>query len=235
MAVHVILSPEVISYRNAKKYTAEHVVLPKTIKRIERGTFMRQERIKTIDFPDGLISIGESAFRDCIHIRKIYFPDALLSIGPEVCAGCRDLSFVRLSSSLREIPDQAFYKCRKLEQIDLPAGICSIGAEAFYFTGISELLLPPTVTAIKDRAFFRCSRLTYVKIPKNVLEIGMEAFHGCNHLKMLEISHDSIHLGERIVDRSVTIRCYEGSAVDDYCKRNEISTEYLVDKPEILC
>lgn len=230
MTVYMVASPKSISRRNFKRYLAEHLRLPRTVKRVEEEAFLRQEKIKSVTFPDGLTSIGAGAFQGCIHLKELVIPDSLLFMEKEVFSGCRDLSSVRLSSALNNIPDRAFYKCRKLTQIDFPEGLQKIGAEAFYFAGISELRIPSTVTTIKDRAFFRCSQLTSVKLPSNVARIGSEVFHGCNQLKTLEIAYDPIYIGERIVNRSTKIRCYEGSTVDAYCKKNEIPTEYIVDK-----
>ena len=145
----------------------------------------------------------------------------------EAFSGCKALKAISIPASIKNVPERAFYKCRGLEKIEIPEGIRKIGIEAFYFASINELHLPTTLISIKDRAFFRCNRLTSVVIPPNVERIGEEVFHGCNYLKTLEIAYDPVFIGERIVNRSTTIRCYKDSKVDAYCKNAEIPTEYI--------
>lgn len=229
MAIHVITSPGVISRKNAKRYLSEHLTLPETVTKIEEETFFRQPKIQSVSFSNALESIGARAFQDCIHLTELHLPDSLQRIETEAFSGCKALLEVAFPASVKNISDRCFYRCRGLEKIIIPEGIQRIGAEAFYFASISELELPSTLLTIKDKAFFRCNRLTNVVIPKNVTHIGMEAFHGCNYLKTLEIAHDPDFIGVKIVNRSTTIRCYEGSKADDYCKKFEIPTEYIVD------
>ena len=227
MAIHVITTPEVISRKNAKRYLSEHLTLPSTVKKIEEDAFARQAKIESIQFPESLLHISARAFMDCIHLKELDLPDTLQQFDKECFSGCKALSYVKLSKSLKNIPDRAFYRCRNLSEIEIPEGIQKIGEEAFYFANIEKLQIPSTVTAIKSKAFFRCNRLTSVIIPSNVMRIEDEAFHGCNYLKILEIAYEPKYIGERIVNRSSTIRCYKDSKVDRYCQEYEIPTEYI--------
>lgn len=227
MTIHVIISPGVISRKNAKRYLSEHLVIPGTIRKIEEEAFLRQSQIKTVHFSNGLKMICARAFQDCTHLSEITFPESLITMEKECFSGCRELTSVSIPASIKNIPERAFYKCRGLEKLTIPEGIRKIGIEAFFFASMRELHLPSTLVSLKDRAFFRCNRLTSVVIPPNVERIGDEVFHGCNYLKTLEIAYDPIFIGERIVNRSTTIRCYKDSKVDAYCKKAEIPTEYI--------
>lgn len=229
MAIHVITSPWVISRKNAKRYLSEHLIIPETVTKIEEEAFFRQPKIQSVCFSDKLESIGARAFQDCIHLKNFVLPNSLQRIETEAFSGCKTLTEISLPASMKNISDRCFYRCRGLEKILIPEGIQRIGAEAFYFASITDLVLPSTLLSIKDKAFFRCNRLTNVVIPKSVNHVGMEAFHGCNYLKTLEIAHDPDFIGVKIVNKSTTIRCYEGSKVDVYCKKFEIPTEYIVD------
>ena len=235
MTIHVIATPKVVSRKNAKRFLCEHLIFPNTIETIDEETFARQAKIQSVQFSEGLLHIGAKAFQDCIHLKELYLPDSLASFDKEAFSGCKGLHYVKLSSGLKNIPDRAFYKCRNLENILFPEGIRKIGEGAFYFAAIKELSLPSTILTIKRKAFFRCNQLTFVKIPPSVERIEDEAFHGCNRLKVLEIAHDPKCIGEHVVNRSTTIRCYEGSKVDAYCQKNEIPTEYILDNKNILC
>ncbi|MFR3322812.1 MAG: leucine-rich repeat domain-containing protein [Lachnospiraceae bacterium] len=128
---------------------------------------------------------------------------------------------------MTEINDHAFYRCKSLDTIQFPEHLRRIGGQAFYFCGFPSIALPDSLEILEESAFFKCTQLTYVRIPKNVRFIGKWAFHGCNRLQYLEIRHDPDFIGEWIINRSATIRCYQGSKVDQYCQASGFKTEYL--------
>ena len=76
----------------------------------------------------------------------------------------------------------------------------------------------------------KCRNLEYVRIPESVKIIEKWAFHGCNRLKVIEIAHEPENIGDWIINRSVTVRCYKGGKVDKYCKKFQFKTEYLSEK-----
>ena len=49
----------------------------------------------------------------------------------------------------------------------------------------------------------------------------------CNRLQYLEIRHDPEYIGEWIINRAATIRCYKGSKADRYCQESGFKVEYL--------
>lgn len=75
--------------------------------------------------------------------------------------------------------------------------------------------------------FFKCCNLTSVVIPPNVRYLGKWIFHGCNRLQYLEIRHDPEFIGEWIINKAATIRCYKGSKVDRYCQQSGFKVEYF--------
>lgn len=48
-----------------------------------------------------------------------------------------------------------------------------------------------------------------------------------NRLQYLEIRHDPEYIGEWIINRAATIRCYKGSKADRYCQESGFKVEYL--------
>ena len=66
------------------------VILPPTIKTISLQAFINNRRLMNINFPEGLISIGENAFRDCATLESLEFPSTLQTIQSgafSVCSG----------------------------------------------------------------------------------------------------------------------------------------------------
>ena len=129
--------------------------------------------------------------------------------------------------NLRIIQKRAFYRCKELKEITLPDTLTKIGAEAFYFCPIEKLELPEGLQKLDHKAFFGCKRLKNVYIPESVTYLGEEAFHGCNWLEYLEIHHDPKYIGDRIVNKSCTIRCKKGSKIDAYCEVQGLQREYI--------
>lgn len=168
-------------------------------------------------------------FSENIKLKSVDFQgeDRLQMIHKNAFFRCQSLTSLVLPESVTEIEDRAFYRCKSLDQIYLPEGLKVIGNEAFYFCGIQTLQLPNSLEVLDRSAFFKCNNLEYVCLPRNVRHIGKWVFHGCNRLKVLEIRHDPEFIGEWIINRAATIRCYRGSKVDKYCQESGFNVEYL--------
>ena len=148
-------------------------------------------------------------------------------IGQDAFWGCSSLSSVRLPGQLQIIRPRAFYRCKELKTVHFPPSLKQIGNYAFYFCGIDSLELPDSLEYIGEAAFFKCNHLVSVTLPPSVRRIEKWVFHGCNRLKYLEIRHDPEYIGEWIINKAATIRCYKGSRVDRYCQESGFHTEYL--------
>ena len=58
--------------------------------------------------PDGVTSIGDWAFSDCIGLTSITIPDSVTSIGDWAFSRCRGLTSITIPSSVISIGDGAF-------------------------------------------------------------------------------------------------------------------------------
>ena len=66
--------------------------------------------------------------------------------------------------------------------------VTRIGKHAFCeCTGVTNVVIPGSVTSIEDGAFAGCTGLTGIIIPENVATIGTSAFYGCTGLKEIAI------------------------------------------------
>ncbi len=98
------------------------------------------ENIVSVTIPDGVTSIGESAFRDCTSLTSITIPDSVTSIG-----------------------NYAFYRCFSLTSITIPYGVTWIGNDAFFRCySLTSITIPDSVTSIGSYAFRSCSSLKEV-------------------------------------------------------------------------
>lgn len=94
----------------------------------------------SIEIGDGITSIGESAFENCIGLTSIIIPDSVTSIGNYVFDGCSSLISINIPNSVTSIGEGTFYNCYRLTSIVIPDSVTSIGDWAFYnCSGLTEI------------------------------------------------------------------------------------------------
>ena len=95
--------------------------------------------------------------------------------------------------------------------------VVSISPSAFkYYSNVSTVILPDTITKIPNEAYYRCSSLTSITIPESVTSIGSSAFSGCSSLTSITIPDSVTRIGDYAFDNctKLTIVYYTGSASD---------------------
>ena len=128
--------------------------------------YLNGELVTELVIPDGVTSIGSSAFEGCSGLISVTFGEnsQLTSIGSSAFEGCSGLISVSFgeNSQLTSIGSSAFDGC---------SGLTSVS-----FGENSQL------TSIGLYAFDGCSGLTSIEIPASVTSIGDNAFRGCDGL-----------------------------------------------------
>ena len=109
------------------------VVLPKSIKTINISTFHACHKLKSVVLPDSVTCIRVSAFCGC-GIESINFPEGLRTIGKTAFLGCNHLSSVDIPDSVSSIGEGAFSSCRKLTDVVIRNDDTRIGEDAFSHT-----------------------------------------------------------------------------------------------------
>ena len=95
-----------------------------------------------VTIPEGVQSIGDSAFSYCKSLSSLTLPSSLQSIGDRAFFGCNSLSSLTLPSSLQSIGDYAFGWCSSLTSLTLPSSLQSIGDSAFHCSSLTSLYIP---------------------------------------------------------------------------------------------
>ncbi len=120
--------------------------------------------IPYVNIGENVESIPAHAFNQC-QFDEIIFPNGLGSIDEKAFMNCINLTCnLVLPNSLTTIGDQAFYNCYGLEGIVMGNAVETIGAEAFRNCGglRGELTLPETLQSVGNYAFASCDELTTI-------------------------------------------------------------------------
>lgn len=158
------------------------VILPKKLTHIPTKLFFASH-IEHAVLPEGLVEIGESAFRGCAELRSAQLPAQLKRIKNSAFTGCTNLSDeLSLPSTLTELGEAAFASCINLSgSIVIPESIRDIQRAVFHNCNSlnGSLTLPAGLRSIGDFAFAYNSSLTGdLVIPEGVRDIGEAAFAG---------------------------------------------------------
>ncbi|MBQ7383533.1 MAG: leucine-rich repeat domain-containing protein [Clostridia bacterium] len=181
-------------------YLAETALIHPDARLICGRAFVSRELV-SIDIPDKITSIGDSAFAGCSSLTSIDIPDSVISIGKEAFRSA-GLTKVTIGSGVTSIGEYAFYGCSNLDELHIKnlAAWCAINFESananpigeaknFYLNGeiIKDFVIPDDITSISKYAFANFNSLTSLTIGKGVKRIGKHAFINCESLKIIEM------------------------------------------------
>jgi hypothetical protein len=95
------------------------------------ANFAQALRLRHIDIPNSVQSIGRSAFSNCDSLFSVSMGNGVKNIESYAFSGCVSLANVNLPDSLGIIGDNAFTSCRSIVSITIPKSVTSIGSYAF--------------------------------------------------------------------------------------------------------
>lgn len=165
----------------------EAVVVESNCKAIGVGAFYGCGKLKSVSLPDGLASIGSSAFGYC-GFTSIKLPASLTNIGGRAFEYCQRLKSITIPNGVTEISTRTFEGCYRLGNVNLGRNLMRIWEFAFADSGLKSVTIPDGVTHIGHAAFYGCGVLTSVSIPASVRGIGSQAFSYCSDLTTIRFN-----------------------------------------------
>ncbi len=136
--------------------------------------------------------ISELDDRISTSITSIDIPDNVTWIGDSAFEGYYNLKYIKISTSVTKIGENAFRDCASLTSIEIPNSVTEIGRNAFSgCTSLTSIVVPKSVTKIGAFAFDGCKSLTSIEIPYSVAEIGDMFIRDCTSLKKIIVHEDN--------------------------------------------
>ena len=156
--------------------------------------YLNGDLVTDLVIPDGVTSIGDSAFEGCTGLTSVTIPNGVTSIGDSAFYGCTSLTSVTIPNSVTSI-NGAFEGCTSLTSVTIPNSVTSINGAFEGCTSLTSVTIPNSVTSIGESAFSGCTGLTSVKIPDSVTKISEHAFEDCNSLTSVTIPNSVTSIG----------------------------------------
>lgn len=146
--------------------------------------FQYYNAIKTVSFPEGLLSIGKEAFVSCKGLTEIDLPASITTLNKHSFSSCTAVTSIvfntyedgekKGTTDLREIPEAAFNQLSGVTSLTLAEGIETIGPAAFNGLKITSVFIPNSVKVLgstyatdgklSDIVFLSCSNLQTITL-----------------------------------------------------------------------
>ena len=113
--------------------------------------------------PDGVISIGNSAFADCTGLTSVIIPDTVNSIGPYAFIICSSLTSVTIPYGVTNLQEYTFAECYSLTNVTISGSVASIGSQASSDAKTSGGgVIRKNVSSMTSQVFYDCTSLTSI-------------------------------------------------------------------------
>lgn len=198
------------------------IVLPDTIRSIDRYAFYGCQNLESINFPHGLEYIGSSAFVG-LRLDKVDIdcPELYISRGAFYAS-----TMTELNVNARIIDESAFRYCPELKNVTFGENIQKIDVNAFTdCAALENITFSPSVKAIGQGAFARDIRqgAKSITIPPTVEIIGALPRALGDFGSGLDTStHPLTDKPKCVFDEDCTIYGYRGTEAERYAKEWEL-------------
>ena len=118
--------------------------------------------LTSINLPQTLTRIEWQCFLNNKSLASIQIPKGVTSILWESFMGCEELTSITLPAELTSIDQNTFDGCKKITEIVIPSKVQHLYQHCFANTGLTSLVIPPTVLKVRELALENCpiTRLT---------------------------------------------------------------------------
>ena len=121
---------------------------------IDSFAFATCTDLTSVVIPEGVTTIGNSAFRGSGLVETVVIPNSVTDIEKWAFNECQNLTEVTFGTGLRRIGDESFFNCRSLTELLIPDNVEYIGRAAFENLHLAgRIALGSGLSFLGDRAF----------------------------------------------------------------------------------
>ena len=156
--------------------------------------------ITSIQFPNGLTSIGSYAFCNHWKLKAIDIPETVETMGVGALSHT-GLETVELRHTPKDVQNAVFSDCDSLERAVMPGDMAALPGGIFMrCKNLKEVILPATMTTIGGSAFKECTALESLRtaapdgetvagfmLPDSLKVLEGGAFEGCTSLREIAL------------------------------------------------
>lgn len=135
------------------------------------GDVFKNHAITSVQLPDSLQKIGNSAFEFCKELKEITFPEGLTTIDDLAFYYCTQLENVVLPENLKFLGNSAFYACTSLTEITVPEGITWMSGTFANCYSLHTLNLPNSLTYMSG-VVEECRSLETLHLPAKLQDMS---------------------------------------------------------------
>ena len=114
----LILSKDGKTVKGVKDKFVTEIVIPQGVTTIGETAFEDCFNLSVIELPDTLTTIEGGAFWQC-NLKEIYLPDSIATIGDSAFFNNQELRYIKLPKNLKKIDVLTFSGCSSLTEIRL--------------------------------------------------------------------------------------------------------------------
>lgn len=176
----VIIPTSVAGFGN---YVFTGTALPNPIYKDSVFVYMPATATGIYTIPDQITQICGGAFYQCANLTQVVLPNSVTWIGPGAFLECDGLTQPIYNNTLF-----ARLPVTYCGSYTIPDGITTVCASSFTYTsGLTELIMPNSVTSMGNGALGSCTSLTSVTLSDALSVIPGFAFMGCTALPTITL------------------------------------------------
>ena len=182
-----------------------------------------------VKVPNGVVTIGASAFWNNTVVELITLPETLERLGGDCFYYCVNLNQINIPKSVSVMGNNPFAGCPKLqlnnysESFILEQGVLfnRDKSNLIHYSGNKlnkEYVIPDGVTCLGKHCFYGCEMLRKLTIPESVLKFENNPFSGCVNLSVINKSRSYIFELGIIYNRFKTtiVACLNNTVIEEY-------------------
>ena len=180
-----------------------------------------------VQVPEGIVSIGASAFWNNTYIKEVLLPNTLERIGGDCFYYCTNLEKVTIPSRVNIMGNNPFAGCPKLDLSNESSDFCiengvlfdKVKSIVIYYPICkpdTKYTIPNTVKCIGKHCFFMCDNLEKITIQEGVIKLENNPFSGCTKLSV-ENHSSNYHFDNGVIYnkyKTAIVGCLNGSIIE---------------------